>query len=353
VWNRLKLLDLVPEVTELLEHGVIGVEHAEVIAKLKPTEQRRVAGRQNGGLFTSDYALEFDERDTVPSALERLKPVSVRELRQWIARNIRFDIKHAAAAAPLEFGLAAERVEQAQIEPGRGKKVVSITYEHSCPYNATDENERTYGATAWKKAVGKDGPTCEHAVLGVVVAGREYGDTFHVCIARDKCLTHWKENVSAKEKAEKLRAEGKTAKASKVEKTQHEKAEDKWKRQQAERAAREKAWDALEPHIVADAVAQVKTIKALTPQHAKYLLDEEFQFNRDELTKHLGSTWFKKPVTAILVSAVNGFYGIGFDDYVKGIAKPLGLNIKRLEAIRDKHQPKKDAAAPVKTAAKS
>ena len=28
-----------------------------------------------------------------------------------------------------------------------------------------------------------------------------------------------------------------------------------------------------------------------------------------------------------------------FDDYVKSVAKPAGLNIERLEAIRDKHQP--------------
>lgn len=350
VWDRLRLRELVDDAKALLATGRIGVEHAEIISKLKPAEQKRVIARQQGGLFTADYALEFDDSKVIGStAYDRFKPVSVRELKQWIARNVRFDLHHAATTAPLEFADAARKVDAAQAEPGRGKHVVPITFEHMCPYGAADDKgERTYGATAWKKAVGKDGqPTCEHAVLGVVVAGRQYGDTFHVCIARDRCLVHWKESVQAKEKAAKLREQGKPKQAARAEKNTAQKQEEKWKREQADLNARQKAWDALEPHIVAEAVAQVKSIKALTSAHAKVLLDWTGRFNERELKVHLGEKWFKTPVAALLVTAVNCFYTVGFDDYVKQIAKPLGLNIKRLEAVRDQHQPK-PAPAPAR-----
>ena len=55
--------------------------------------------------------------------------------------------------------------------------------------------------------------------------------------------------------------------------------------------------------------------------------------------EQLGATWFKTPVAAWLVLLVTGTGVRNFDDYVKSVAKPAGLNIKRHEAIRDKHQP--------------
>jgi hypothetical protein len=42
----------------------------------------------------------------------------------------------------------------------------------------------------------------------------------------------------------------------------------------------------------------------------------------------------------------------GFDTYVDAVAKPFSLDIKRLEAIRDKHQPKPEADASAKKATK-
>lgn len=359
VWDRLRLLELVAEIRELLVTGEIGVEHAEVIAKLKPTEQRSLlktrAYSGESGLFEPDHALAFDDN---PQAKKR-KPVSVRELKQHIAEHVRLDIKHAAAAAPLEFAESAKRVEEAAAQPGRGKKVIPITFSHYCPDGAKDPNERTYGATSWKKAVGKDGqPTCEHAVLGLVVAGEHYGESFHVCINRDKCVTHWKESVAAKEKAAKLRERGKTKQAAKVEKKSQQKTEQKWEIERKEREARGAAWGQIEAFIRADAAAQVKSVKALTAAHGKAILDQNAELGEKEIKKHLGASWFKTPAAALLVSSVTWFHfdtynmkGSGFDEFVKHIAKPFGLDVKRLEAIRDKHQPKKDAAAPAKKSA--
>jgi hypothetical protein len=145
--------------------------------------------------------------------------VSVRELRQWIAEHVRFDVQHAAAAAPLDFGETAQRVEEAQAQPGRGKKVVPITFSHYCPDGA-----KTIRGAHLRRDRLEEGreqrrrADLRHAVLGLVVAGEQYGESFHVCIARDRCKTHWRESVEAKEKAAKLREKGETKQAAKVEK---------------------------------------------------------------------------------------------------------------------------------------
>jgi ParB/RepB/Spo0J family partition protein len=346
VWDRLRLLDLVDEAKALLQSGAIGVEHAEVIAKLKGTEQRKVIARTNGGLFTFDGALAFDDRES-QSALERHKPVSVRELKEWIARHIRFDVKHAAAAAPLEFGPVAERVEQAQAVPGRGKRVVSITFEHYCPDAARTDAERTYGSTAWKKAEGKDRqPTCEHAVLGLVVAGEHYGQSFHVCIARDRCTTHWKQEIAEREKNAKLRAKGQGARAAQNEARQRADAEAK----RREDEARRKAWQKLQPLVIAEAIRQVKENTRLTAAQGRYIEENDIDaWGIGRLVvKHLGKKWFERPSAAWLVLAVDDPNPDSFNQYIDNVAKPLGLDIRQLEAIRDKHQPKNAAAASAK-----
>lgn len=359
VWDRLRLLELIDPAKELLTAGVIGVEHAEVIAKLKPAEQKRVMSRENGGLFEGDYALAFDE-DQRPgaTAFSKVKPRSVRQLKEWIARNVRFDVQHAAVAAPLEFGETARKVEEAEALGGRGKRVVPITFQYMCPYGAAAD-ERTYGASAWKKAVGKDGePTCDFAVLGVVVAGEHYGESFHVCIARDRCVTHWKESVQAKAKAAKLRESGQTKKAAKVEKKAAESYEQKQRREEAARKQRSSAWEAIERHVFDEAVAQVKKQKAITPKQAALLLEDDYGLEAQTITHYLGTHWFKTPGTALLVNAVATFNYTGwnstksgFDEYIAEIVKPYGLDEKRFLAIRDEHQPK-DAAAPAKSTKK-
>ncbi len=344
VWDRMKLTDLIPEIAELLEQDRISVGHAIPIARLTPAQQRKVVAKDRGGLWTFDGALAFDED---PKTAQRVKPVSVRELQAWIADHIRFDVEHAAKAAPLQFGDVAERVAAAAAEPGRGKKVVPITFSHYCPDGAKDEHERTYGSTAWKKAEGQDGqPTCEYAVLGVVAAGEHYGEAFHVCIARDKCTLHWKREIAEREKNQKLRESGRGAQAAAREKKQAETQAQKWAREDAARKEREKAWGAIAPYVIAAAVDQVKTLKALTPGQAKALLNDDSPLHEPTLKKFLGAGWFKNPAAALLVTAVGWFHfssyqkETGFEQYVKEVARPYGLDVKRLEAVRDKHQPK-------------
>lgn len=361
VWNRLRLLELIPEAQQVLRAGIIGVEHAEVLAKLKESDQKRAISRQNGGLFASDTALEFEDRPRLGSAAyDRVKPVSVRELKQWVAEHVRLDIEFAAKAAPLDFGESAQRVAAAEQADVRGKTPIPIVLSHMCPYNAADpKGERTYGATSWKKAENKDQqPTCEYARLGVVVAGEGYGQTFHVCINRDKCLVHWKDSVKAKEKANELRAKGETKTAAKVEKKAEKKAEQSWERENRERKARAATWALIGTLVIAEAVDQVKSVKALSPSLAKALENHNGELGFMEIRQHLGAAWFKCLPAALLISAVTDFhhdaYGkeSGFSQFVTRIAKPFNLDIKRFEAIRDKHAPMAEAPAPAKKAAK-
>jgi hypothetical protein len=227
-----------------------------------------------------------------------------------------------------------------------------------CPSGASDPNERTYGQNSWKKAENKDGqPTCEYARLGVVVAGEQYGASFHVCVNRDKCLVHWKDSVKAREKSAAARAKGKTKKAAKVEKKAAVKQESEYERRQREEVAHKAAWEPIAKHVVADAVGQVKAAKALTPQQAKVIQKQHHgELWMREAFEILGPTWFKNLPAALLLSCVTTFRYNGwntkkggFQTFIDDVAKPLGLDIKRLEAVRDKHAPKRNRRAARRT----
>lgn len=286
VWDRLKLNDLIPEAKALLESEKMAAGHAILIARLKPADQARIINPREDALFEPlKHGLKFDG-DSDPKepkgAYDDVKAVSVRELDAWIARHIRFDVEHAAKAVPLQFEETAQKVHTAAAQPGRGKKVIAITFDHGPADDAKDPNERTYGAPSWRRADGTekttriesysggyssrlvDSPTCEHSVLGVVTVGRQhYGETFAVCIARDRCQVHWKKEIAEREKNAKLRAKGETARGSKNETAAAE-------RQKAEREAEErerKAWRAAVPALHTACVGRVETAKvtALIP----------------------------------------------------------------------------------------
>lgn len=385
VWDRMKLLDLIPEAQGVLDRDQILVSHAEILAKLKPEDQRRALGIDEddteyfdvpeGGLWRRDvgWGLDLDDEEEAEVHFEtqaerkaaekaaaarrkanpfrNLKPVSVPELQAWVDKHVRLDVPHAATAAPLDFGPLATRVEAAQAQPGRRKKVVAITHDNFVDPDARDEKERTFGPKSWKRADGstkttmlwtsrgrelRDSPTCEHSVLGVIAVGRDRGQAFEVCIARDRCQVHWKAEIAEREKNAKLRAKGQGGRAN-----QNEAATAAKRRAEEEEEERQRAiWEKVERHVEADAIAQVKAMKAMTAQHAKFLDELDFWNINHTLTTHLGKEWFKKPLTAWLVLMVANANADSFDEYIERTAKPVGLDVTRLEAIRDKHAPK-------------
>jgi len=354
VWDRLKLNDLIPEAKQLLEEERISVGHAIVISRLKPADQARVIkpGRSNGynadrssGLWESeDASLPLDQDTGKPAKkgpYDGCKPKTIRELENWIADHIRFDIQHAAKAAPLEFGEVAEQVAARAAEPGRGKKVVPITFDQVAHTEAAKaDDERTYGSSAWKRADGQAGSkTCEHAVLGVVVAGdREYGRSFDVCVARHKCTVHWAKEVKAKQQAQKLRESGQTKKAANVEK----RAEDRWAVQRRREEEQRKAWEALKPKAMAALAEHLKT-QAVTPA----LVGQLIGWNLKEVEKLTGKLTEKNLGQAIALAVVIDDGTYNRDAFLRAV-KPFGFNLGAVERAQ-----KPSAAAPAKKAAKA
>jgi ParB/RepB/Spo0J family partition protein len=356
VWDRLKLNDLIPEAKTLLEAERFTVGHAILLSRLKSDDQARAIDpdgaslfNRSKGLWVIDGAAEEATNAKAPLAkYAEVKPTSVREFEQWIRDHIRFDVAHAAQAQPLQFELVARDIEHAAALPGRGKKVIAITHDYRVSDDARAE-ERTYGSQAWERADGQEkSKTCEHAVLGVVVAGEGQGSTLQVCVARDRCKVHFAAIVQARKKADKQREAGQTKKAAKTEKKAEESSEARWKREQAERERKAKAWKALEPALTPEIVRQVAAIKVLTATHAAALTKVEFDFNKPRLEEHLGKTWFRTPVQAILLMSVLTTWDDSFDGYIKRTAKPFGLDIKRLTAIRDAHEAAAAATTPGK-----
>jgi len=279
VWDRLKLLDLVPEAAALLEQGTIAVGHAILIARQKPADQQRIIAVDDGKGFRKDHgglwqdtSAHLPDDGRKPGKYDDVKAVSVRELERWIADHIRFDVTHAAKAVPLEFEATAAVVDQAAAQPGRGKKVIPITFSYHVQEDARDPNERTYGRQSWERADGfYKSKTCEYSALGVVVAGSEhYGKTFQVCINRDKCRVHFGAVIKQREKNQQLRATGKPKKAA-----ANEEATRKREAQALEiQRTKEARWKALKPALEKASLAAIAKQKAVSPTLFKAMLAE-------------------------------------------------------------------------------
>jgi len=277
VADRMRLLELIEPLQQLLDRERILVGHAELLAKLKPEDQARALAPTDGGLWdhegsTLDFDTLTDERDREADPYDGCKPRTVRELEAWIARHIRFDVEHFATTAPLDFGATAAAVELAEAKEGRGKKVISLTADSFVQPDAkTKDGDRIFGPRSWKRADGStgtstdgrgkaiDSPVCDHAITGVFVVGPGYGTALPVCIARETCPTHWKAEIAAKKKTDKLRAKGQGAKADAREKKAAESAAQRATRETAERLARNAAYRQLYPLVAAAIEAALPT----------------------------------------------------------------------------------------------
>jgi len=341
VWDRMKLNDLIPEAKQILERELMSVGHAILIARLKPEDQTRVVapgdvnafGHSRDGLWQYDGGRELldDDEDVKAARKEKyhgLKAVSVRELESWIHDHIRFDVAHMAKAVPLQFEQTAAKVEEAIAQPGSGKKLIPITHSYRVADDARDENERTYGSESWERADGKfKSKTCEHSVLGVVVAGRDQGDTFDVCVARDKCRVHFGEVIRAREKAAKLRETGKPKQAAKVEK----RGEQKWEIEQRKRNEEYKRWNALKSHAVAATAAKTKDKPITNAVLVNVIAALAERFGRaKDVEQLLGCAITAKTfVRALAIVEIVGRQNTR--EHFQPIAKKYGVDLKKLE----------------------
>lgn len=358
IWDRMKLLDLIKEAQKLLESGRITAGHAILIARLKAEDQKRVIDPRDeyrSGLWQLDSSTSLftDEEDRAAEKrdgdLHGLKARSVRELEAWIARNVRFDPTQAAKAAPMLFEGTAAAVAQAEAEPGRGKKVVPITYEFRVPDGARDSSVRTFGCDHWKRADGEaKSKTCDHSVLGMVVAGPHYGESLRVCVAKDKCMVHWASE--ARKKRNKAAAKSK----SKDSQPKGESSQDRYKREQAEEDRLGKIWDKALPEILQSIAS---SLAKGTPQQLMDLFADPWvikQYGKETLkalgfdTLTLKRGWaiqiLQFLAMARMVEEANGYKP--WEDMSKN-AGPFGGGVGAIwKKAQEEAKPKKEAKAP-------
>lgn len=278
VYDRLKLLQLVPRARKYLEDGTITAGHAILLARLSPSDQGRAIGdpegasdygRQDGGLFQPEHI--HPELDLHDSAV---KARTVRELATWIDDNIRFTEK---TIDPFLFPDTAAAVAGAQEDE---EKVVHITHDYRVSDGARDEHQRTYGEQAWKRADGKaKSKRCEFSVLGVVVAGHGRGEAFRVCVRKDKCQVHWAKEQRQLAEDRKYRQQSAESQASL---RAQARADEK---RQIEEQARTR-WKKATPALVAALAAAIKGKPAgpTSPIGRFFLRDRRWDVAR----KHLG-----------------------------------------------------------------
>lgn len=216
VYDRLRLLKLIPKAQDLFLDRRFPLSHAVLLARLSREDQERAIdpdGSGNGricGLFEPDHGLfqsigngvEVGPESTGDDWAE-CKPVSLGEFQRWINEHVRFD-----AHADITQDLFPETAGAVLSAEQNKQKVVHITHDYRVADDARDANGvRTHGENAWRRADGTDkSKICAHSVLGVVVAGRGRGDAFEVCVAKKKCEIHWPAEVKADRMKAKLQS---------------------------------------------------------------------------------------------------------------------------------------------------
>jgi ParB/RepB/Spo0J family partition protein len=211
VKDRLRLLRLTNEAQQLFLADKFTIAHAVELAKLAPADQERAIAldveslyvRTDRGLFVADHGLFDEDDDMGVDVLDRVKCVSVTEFKRWISEHIRID-----TASPVVADLFPQTAQLVHEAATAKQKVVAITRLYRVADDAKDPlGGRTYGVDTWTRADGMIGSKgCTFAVLGVVAAGPGQGEAFDVCIAKDRCETHWGAEIKAKRKDAELRA---------------------------------------------------------------------------------------------------------------------------------------------------
>lgn len=182
VYDRLKLLSLIPKAKEYFVQGKFTAGHAIILARLSPDQQKMCIESRNGGMFDYEHAGHlFDEK----SEKEAIKCRSVRELQVWVDDHVRFDKEKVDQMIFPETAKVLESLKE------KAEKVVSITEDFHVQTSARND-ERVIGPRSWVRADGKAGTkTCDYSVTGVFAVGPGRGTAMKVCIAKEKCKTHW------------------------------------------------------------------------------------------------------------------------------------------------------------------
>lgn len=198
VYDRLRLLQLNPDLKELFLDGRFGLSQAIVLAKLSPDEQSKASvkpKRYDG----NDSGLWHSSGPTLDEKTFPLVANTAAELEYWISRHLRFD----ETKVQLEEQFP-ETAELLHIAEETGVRVVAITFGEHLPPSIERTDEKILTKNFWKRADGLEGSkVCEYAVVGVVKAQDGRGQAFGICTSRDACTVHWASRIAERKRREK------------------------------------------------------------------------------------------------------------------------------------------------------
>lgn len=355
VYDRVKLLQLVPEAQKIFLDGEITAGHAVLLARLSSADQERAIGGTIGGWQLTGL-FEPDRAHDVPG-LElgdhrKRKAVSVREFQTWIDNNVRF--RPSEVDLPNLFPETAAALEAAREEE---LKVVKITHDYRAPDGIRDEKERTYGRPSWKRADGemdgdgiwakrKPSKTCDHSVMGIVVGGPGRGDAFLVCVAKKKCKVHW----GAEMKAAEARANGGGAAAAADQRSQAEAQRDRYAEQQRKDQEERARWAKAAPQLLR---ALVEKLNATPPMDLVDVILEEcraYGFLPDAYMQRGDTIEEAVRYAAFLVLSNSVTNNWSAPTLAPKALKPFGIDAKK---IVDQVAPKPKAVKPKKANGKA
>jgi len=247
IYDRVKLLQLVPEAKNLVLESIVSAGHAILLARLRPEEQKRAMDRSLGGLWQVENLL-FDPNDS--SGEDPVKTKSVRELQSWIDEHVRFDRN-----IPVNQDLFPETAAAVRDAKDMKLKVIQITHDYLVKPDAKEGNtERIFSQVTWKLADGTKGnKACEKSVTGVIVVGPDRGAAYKVCVNKD-CDVHWGKERRAREKAKAGVAKSKWT-------LETQRSHEKLKREQEQHESRRREWNRARKAILEACAAKVKTSK--------------------------------------------------------------------------------------------
>jgi ParB/RepB/Spo0J family partition protein len=358
VHDRLTLLALIPEAQRLFRANRFGLKVAIVLSKqpadvqeraIMPDGDRWEDDAATGGLWQNERRRWQDEENDLglkdrDVKYEGLKSVTPAELQRWCEDHAGVDL----AQPNLEI-VAPELADNLIGAAETGAKIIRITHAHVAERDTKHGlgNERVYGNTAWKRADGLAGSKdCEYAAVGVVHGGYRKGETFGVCVRRDKCTVHWAKEVKARKQREaareKQRAKVQAKGGVEAVKKADERAAEKAAREEAAAAAFEARVDDATPAIEQEcrrAIASMSLPKVIEWVITRSDLSIPWRGSK-EATQLKKCTTERQVLEALIWHTAAGYGGD-----LEETCDDFGLNFK---ALVDKHAPPAPTDAPAK-----
>lgn len=314
VQNMRNYLRLVDEVRDAFLDNEITAAHADLIHKLAPDDQRRALKE---GCFTDVFSYGEDNRRKTEKRRQ-----SSRELDDWIKSNVVLNVKKAGKGQGEELlPEVQEAIDAAAIDNAATLLQLSDTYDF---YDPKAKGPTPLTRRQW--ALVKKGEKCDYQQRGVFVLGPRRGQVVTVCVGVGKCKKHFSHTIREKAKPA-------TAKQTASER--------KWVQQRAEQAARAKLWVTVRPQAIKLAREKVATLK---PGPVAFgIIASQME------TAGMGGKAPKQPTfTQLMTSIVTDAIELGDADAFLDVAKPLGIDAKKLFAAAAPKPEAKKKAAPAK-----